>query len=206
MPKPLKPKQCKNPDCSNTFAPIRSTHKACSLPCALVIAREATRKREARENRARKQKLKTRSEWLDEAQQQFNRYIRLRDAKEPCICCGSYGKGEDWLTGGKWDAGHFLSIGAFPELRFEEDNCHKQLKSCNSGVIRSKKRVHTVHDSERQATIKAKYRVRLINKIGLDRVEWLEGPHKAKKCTIEEIIEIKHKYRKLSNELMRRAA
>ena len=33
------------------------------------------------------------------------------------------------------------------------------------------------------------YRFRLIDKIGIDNVEWLEGPHKAKKYTIDELKE-----------------
>jgi len=45
------------------------------------------------------------------------------------------------------------------------------------------------------------YRRGLVEKIGVDRVEWLEGPHEPKKYTREQIIEIKKKYSKMRREL-----
>ena len=50
----------------------------------------------------------------------------------------------------------------------------------------------------------ANYRVNLLDKIGKEKVEWLEGPHEPKKYTCEELKEIeltyKQKLRDLKNE------
>jgi hypothetical protein len=185
-----------------TFAKSDTVYQkrgCCGEQCALAFGRLAIQKshrRKERENvkaarvakgEQRKQrteqqiKLKTRTEWIKEAQVAFNKFIRLRDDLLPCICCNSWGKDEDWLVGGKWDAGHFLSRGGFPELRFEELNCHKQLKSCNAGSSKYARKGRTVSEG---------YRLNLINKIGLDKVEWLESHHEEKKYTIDDLKQI----------------
>ncbi|MNJ62777.1 Bacteriophage Lambda NinG protein [compost metagenome] len=161
------------------------------------VARKAIAQRERRELKVRKEKLKDRADYIKEAQIQFNTFIRLRDKDEPCICCGSYGAGEDWLTGGKWDAGHFLSRGAYPELRFDEDNCHKQLKSCNGGSGKYAAKGRTVAQG---------YRERLVQKIGQDRVDRLEGSHEPQRYTIEALKAIKAKYRAKIKQIKEAAA
>lgn len=112
------------------------------------------------------------------AQQAFNAFIRYNDRSDPCISCGRYHSGQ-------YHAGHYRSTGAHPELRFEELNCHKQCAPCNnhlSGNI-------------------ADYRINLIKKIGIDKVEWLEGPHEHKKYTCEELKEIETYYKQKLKEL-----
>jgi hypothetical protein len=135
-------------------------------------------KAERRDLKQRKEKLKTKSKWLAEAQREFNRYIRLRDERDSCISCGR-------STGCKVNAGHFLSVGSHPELRFNEDNCHLQCEHCNSFLSGNQRA----------------YRERLVLKIGLDRVEALEGPHEPLKLSIDEIKEIKAKYKVKCKEL-----
>ncbi len=73
----------------------------CSVDCAYKHARvlqdKAKKRKELkakRENRERKQALKSRSEWLKEAQAEFNKFIRLRDKKDPCISCGKPNDGK----------------------------------------------------------------------------------------------------------------
>ncbi|RRV49563.1 recombination protein NinG [Pseudomonas sp. p106] len=195
--KEMKQKTCKA--CGDKFRPSLSTQKACSVACALALApqgRETARKaiaqRERREIQVRKEKLKSRADYIKEAQVEFNAFIRERDKNEPCICCGSYGPDEDWLTGGKWDAGHFLGRGAYPELRFDEDNCHKQLKSCNGGSGKYAAKGRTVAQG---------YRERLIQKIGQERVDRLEGPHEAQRYTIDDLKAIKAHYRAKTKQL-----
>ena len=80
-------------------------------------------------------------------------------------------------------AGHYRTVGAHPELRFEPDNVHKQ---CNRNCNKAKSGNLT------------EYRKNLVKKIGLKRVEYLEGPHKAKHYTIEDIKDIKKKYQQLN--------
>jgi hypothetical protein len=157
--------------CRAPFQPVRPLQSVCSLECAVIAAETAKAKRIRKEHRAAKHKLKSRADWLKEAQAAFNRYIRMRDHDKPCISCGRQHQGQ-------WHAGHYRSVGACPELRFDELNVHKQCAPCNdhlSGNI-------------------VEYRRGLIERIGIDRVEWLEGNHAAKKYTIEEIKAIKAEY------------
>lgn len=168
-----KPKEHKCKVCGNYFVKtISSTQKVCSPKCAIVLSKEQARKKKEKEERSerreRKAKLKSRSEWLKDAQSAFNKFIRLRDKNEPCISCGKYHTGQ-------YHAGHYRSVGACPELRFCELNVHKQCAPCNdhkSGNI-------------------IEYRINLVKKIGVDKVEWLERQdHEPKKYTIEDCKEI----------------
>ncbi|WP_208539797.1 recombination protein NinG, partial [Pseudomonas aeruginosa] len=71
-----KPRKCQNPACGKEFIPQRLGQCVCSPACALAIkdkhakpARKAIADRERREVRVRKEKLKSRSDHLREAQQ-----------------------------------------------------------------------------------------------------------------------------------------
>ncbi len=146
-----------------------------------------------KETKTRKEAMLTVSDWTKKAQVEFNKYIRQRDKDLPCISCGRYdGEIEGFLRGGKWDAGHFLSRGAFPELRFEPDNCHKQCKSCNGGSGKFAKK---------SLTVSQEYRVRLVKRIGIERVEEVEKPHPAKRYRIDDLKEIHQKYKQLNKEM-----
>jgi hypothetical protein len=126
-------------------------------------------KAEHKARKARLDKLKSRSDYFNELQTVVNKFIRLRDKDEPCISCGRFHSGQ-------WHAGHYRSRGACPELRFNEDNIHKQCAPCNT------------HKSGNQA----EYRIRLIQKIGLARVEWLERQdHTPLKATFPDVESIK---------------
>lgn len=162
----------------------------------LEKGREQIARRERKELRQRKEAIKTLAEHRSEAQTEFNRYIRARDANEPCICCGQWAD-ESWKPGGTWDAGHYLSRGSHPELAFDEANCHKQLKSCNAGAGRFTRKNHTVSQE---------YRIRLIEKIGEAEVLRLEGPPEPKKYTIDDYKQMKAHYRRLTRELKKQAA
>ena len=173
-------KKCKV--CQEEFLALTSTQKVCCLSCAVTLARElneAVVKKEKRKiNREAKEKLKTRSDWLREAQTEFNKYIRLRDRDRPCISCGRHHNGQ-------YHAGHYRSVGACPELRFNENNCQKQCQPCNnhlSGNI-------------------VEYRLNLINRIGQQAVDDLESHHPPRKYTIDEIKELKRHYRAMAKEL-----
>jgi len=171
-----KPKKCLH--CKTIIKEPKPFQKACSPTCAIELVREKQRKEQKKKDRKRKEELKTKPELLKEAQYEFNKYIRLRDKGKPCISCGR-------MHDGQLHAGHYLSVGSTPELRFEESNCFSQCAPCNN------------HLSGNQIN----YRKRLIEKIGLDKVEWLEGPHEMPNWTHEDIREIKMKYRKKCKEL-----
>jgi hypothetical protein len=129
---------------------------------------------ERRQTKERKVKLKTRSDWLKEVQVVFNAYIRARDKNEGCCSCD---KPASWQ--GQFHASHYRSVGACPELRFEELNVWKACSICNNYLSGNL----------------IEYRIRLSAKIGLDKVEWLEGKHEPKHYTIDELKELKRIYR-----------
>lgn len=206
LKKPLKPKACVS--CRGFFVPFQSMQRACGPKCAeawakLKAAKRAERKarEEKRERKAKLQELKPLSYFVGITQAAFNGYCRERDRYQPCISCGTYEV--TFESGGGWDAGHYRTVGACPELRFCELNVHKQCKSCNSGLRRNGKRVKAVLDPERALSIRAAYRTNLIERIGLEKVEWLEGPHPPAKWTREELQQLAADYRAKTRELQK---
>lgn len=192
-----KPKKCSVKTCRASFVPRTNFQTWCSPDCAVVIARGKQEKKrkalasiERREIKVRKEKLKSRSEHLREAQAAVNTFVRLRDAHLPCISCDSMPNDNDLMTGSRWDAGHYRSVGACPELRFEPLNIHRQCVKCNRNLSGNA----------------VEYRIRLVQRIGADKVAWIEGPHLPQKLTIEEIKGIKAHYRALTRELKRATA
>jgi len=172
----LRPKTCKG--CGERFTPDRPLQAVCCVPCAWRYTGQQNAKTDRRLTREAKARLKTRAQWMKEAQAAMNRFIRLRDRLEPCISCGRQHQGQ-------WHAGHYRSTKAAPELRFEELNIWKQCQPCNthlSGNI-------------------VEYRKNLVAKIGVERVEWLEGKHEAKHYTIDQLKEIKARYTAMAKEL-----
>ena len=113
------------------------------------------------------------------AEKAFNAFIRERDKELGCVSCELNPSDDNLLTGSKWDCGHFKAKGAHPELRFEELNAAKQCVRCNR---------------DRSGNI-SNYRVELVKRIGIEKVEWLEGPHEPKKYTCEELKEIELYYK-----------
>lgn len=164
--------------CGKPFEPAYSSmQRVCGPRCAARLVKQRKRA-EVMADTAARLRLKPRAQWVREVQGVFNAWVRERDAALPCISCGR-------MHQGQWHAGHYLSTGARPELRFNPDNCHRQCQPCNTHL----------HGNL------VLYRVSLIERIGLERVEWLEGPHAAQKYTIGELIEMKAKYSAMAREL-----
>ena len=186
-------KKCKV--CRAPFEPRLPMAQVCSIDCARSLAvsvrgkaekQAATKQRKA--DRERKEKLKTRRDWEREAQAEFNAFIRARDAGQPCICCGLPLSAGD--VGGAYDCGHYRSTGSAPHLRFVEDNAHAQRKQCNRwGAGRA-----------------VDYRLGLIARIGLERVEALEADQTPRRYTADELKAIREEYRRKARELKREAA
>lgn len=180
--KTIKKKKCKS--CGKLFTQFNSLAVVCSIDCAIHYAKDNKVQERTRRTlyKIAKEKIKKRSEYLSDAQKAFNAFIRERDKNEPCISCGRHHQGQ-------YHAGHYRSVGSCPELRFCELNVHKQCSACNnhkSGNI-------------------VEYRINLVKKIGVEKVEWLEGYHEPKKYTIEQIKEIRAKYQLKLKELKRGA-
>ena len=172
-----KPKTCKNPACRASFVPQRLGQAVCSPKCALatVEVQKAKEKKSLaqigrRDIKVRKEALKTRAGHAKEAQTVINRYVRLRDAHLGCISCN---KPASW--GGQWHCSHFRSVGAAPHIRYNLWNMHRACSVCNnhlSGNI-------------------AGYRPKLIEKIGQDKVDWLESNHSVARHDIPYLKRIK---------------
>lgn len=173
MRSPIKAKKKKCKVCGTKYSAISPLQRACSLPCAVKIAKEIEKKNARKRLREGRERLKTRSDYMKEAQIEFNRFIRARDSGLPCISCGAGDRNC------KRNAGHYLSVGSHPELRFSEDNCHGQCERCNTYLSGNL----------------VEYRKGLVQKIGITRVELLEGPHPPQKYTIEELINLRDHYR-----------
>lgn len=166
-------KPCKH--CGTPFTPARPLQAVCSARCAGRYVK-ATKKAEVATTRARKQALKRIPDLIADAQKSFNAYVRARDEKEACICCGRFPMSDAWHS---WDCGHYRSTGSASHLRFNEDNAHRQLVICNR------------HGAGRAVD----YRIGLIARIGLARVEALESDNRVHHWTREELIAIRDTYR-----------
>ena len=155
-----KPKTCKNPACRASFVPQRLGQAVCSPKCGLAIkhvneakARKSLSQVGRADIKVRKEALKNRGDHAKEAQAVINRYVRLRDAHLGCISCD---KPATW--GGQWHCSHFRSVGAAAHLRFNLWNMNKSCSQCNAHL---------------SGNIMV-YRPRLVEKIGAEKVEWLE--------------------------------
>ena len=183
--KPAKPKKCRVATCRASFVPSRMGQAVCSPACALIDgprhapkARKALADIERKDIKVRKEKLKSRADHLKDTQQAFNAWIRARDAGQPCISCGRHHEGQ-------YHAGHYRTVGANPELRFEPLNAWKQCAPCNNHLSGNL----------------INYRISLLQRIGEEKVAWLEGPHEAKKYTVEELKAMTAEYRAKTREL-----
>ncbi len=129
-----------------------------------------------KEKKVRKDALKTREDYFQDALVMFNSFIRARDKNNPCISCDKPA-GQYRLT-----SGHFYPQGTYRNIALDERNAHGQCWfNCN------KNKSGNLHE----------YRPRLINKIGIKIVEQLDidAQQKVGKQSIEELKEIKNFYR-----------
>lgn len=158
--------------CKQPFVRINSLHVVCSPVCAIEYSKTTRAAKEAKEYREKKASLKSRAEWLREAQAAVNAYVRERDSGQLCISCGRWHDGQ-------WHAGHYLSVGSHPELRFDPLNIHKQCQPCNTYLSGNQ----------------LNFRAGLIRKIGIDAVEKLESNHASKHYTIEDAKSIRDEFK-----------
>ena len=119
-----KRKKCKI--CKEAFTPTISTlQMTCTkVSCVLQHSKAMKAKSDKLKIQEMRAKLKTRQDYLKELQTVFNAYIRERDKMYTCISCGK-------PLRGKYDAGHYFSVGSYPNLRFHESNVHGQCVECN---------------------------------------------------------------------------
>lgn len=163
--------------CGQPFLPFNSMATVCSPTCAGRWVK-AKRKTEAAIHRAQKKKSRETLPYLKRAAQKaFNDYIRERDKRAGRTCISS-GNVLDW-SGNGVDAGHYRSVGSAPHLRYNEDNCHAQSK----------------HDNQFRSGNAVDYRLGLIKRIGIARVEALEADNTPRHYTHDELRAIAALYR-----------
>jgi hypothetical protein len=126
--------------------------------------RQIDRLREGKKRQVSKAKEPRLSELKKILQKKVNAYIRQRDAGQPCISCGR--------DCGPAQCGHYIAQGSSGALRYNFDNLNLQGAGCNLY-----KHGNLID-----------YRIGLVKKIGLKRVEYLEEHrHDIKKWTREEL-------------------
>lgn len=169
----MKDKKCKS--CGKLFTPERPFQTTCNYNCALDYARlKAKQKLTKDKNKAVKQLKDNDVSVLKRlAQTVVNKYIRERDNLLPCVSCGFNG------TSRQWHAGHYMPMGSNGSIRYHEDNIFKQCSVCNNHLSGNL----------------ANYRLELINRIGIEKVEWLESQKEPKKWSVEELKNIIDIYR-----------
>lgn len=178
----MKQKTCKV--CKCKFVPLHPLQPICTnndFACAKEKARQDRIKKEAKEATRKRKELKQAKDnakplkyWADKAQTAFNRWIVQRDRDLPCISCGTTNPNVQYC------AGHYRTRKAASQLRFNEDNVHKQCNNfCNlknSGNI-------------------VNYRPALIAKIGQERHDALINNNETKRWTKEELQEVERIYK-----------
>ena len=167
-------RKCKN--CGTSFEKKRPLQSCCDPICAWEWVKKLKEKKEKREWTSRKKELiektKTLTDYKKDLQTLVNKFVRLTKEKE-CISC------KKDLNGLKFDAGHYRTVGSNPALRFETLNIWPQCVKCNRDL----------HGSL------IEYRINLVKKIGVEKVEWLESEHPPKKYTVQELKDLAKHYK-----------
>lgn len=168
----------------------------CSPECGTALAmaklekqKQAAVTAERKDRQEKLAKFKRKADHVADCQKAFNAWVRFRDRFEPCIDCGKHASG-DALTGGAYDAGHYLSRGSHPHLRFDERNVFKQLKGCNRPG----------------GTTAASFRAGVVARIGLAAVEALEADRESRHYSVDDLIALTAHYKKKLKELKAAAA
>jgi len=174
--KEIKLKKCKV--CSQKFVLERFNQQTCDYKCAIQLAKNKQKEKEQKEWKAEKailkDKLKTLGQYEAEAKKSFQKWIRMRDDKQPCISCGI--KQTDL-----WDGGHYKKAEIYSGVIFDENNCHKQCRKCN----------RFLNGNE------LNYRQGLIQRYGIDYADQIEqkaNETRNYKFSKEELIAKKLKY------------
>ena len=200
----MKPKQrkcrIKAEGCEVTYIPFNSLQKSCYNPkCVLENYRKQEAKKaskEAYKERQERKKAKTaikkrtgKNGWYDNLKTALHYYVKHHLRKgEPCYTCGKPQSPTD--SGGAFHVGHFIPAKQADPRRFTLDNLRIQCYSCNVP----------------NSGMRAEYRQRMIEEMGIDHVEWLEcgANHPDLKELFPDVEDIRKetaRYAKLSRDL-----
>ncbi len=162
----LEPGQRIHPACIGGYADAQQAKKA----RAEAKKAKTAKKTERAETKRRKEALKKISELEADCRKIVQEIARIRDRHDGCISC-HMGPNYD----GAWHGSHYRAHGACSSLQLHLWNIHKSCAQCNlfkGGNI-------------------AEYRPRLVEKIGADRVEWLDNQPKSQKFSREYLYRFK---------------
>jgi hypothetical protein len=185
----LKVRKCKTKGCTNEFIQYNSLTSLC-VTCAIEKSKKIVAKNYRFEEKkwkerkkVLKEKTKTVTDYRVDARYWFQRWIRIRDLGKNCISCNTI------LTAiSKYDAGHFYSANAYPQLLFNEFNVNSQCVFCNQ------------HKSGNLI----EYRKGIINRYGLDvlfSLEKLADDKTLRTLNKDYYIDIANHYKKRCKEL-----
>lgn len=173
-----KPKKCGYSECGKPFVPQRPLQQCCSVECALKFNDE----KEVKKRIKQMENNVTTLGMLEEAARViFQKWVRLRDEKEPCISCGIA-----YAT--TWHGSHYFDAGVFSGIIFHPMNVNKSCDQCNGYK----------HGN------KPGYRIGLVKKYGEEKVRELEllaNEKRNYKYTKQELIDIATVYKqKIKNQ------
>jgi hypothetical protein len=148
--------------------------RLCSIDCAAIWGKQkAVTQREKAQRKAHsadKERIKTRADWLREAQSAVNSYARARDRGKACISCDKPDNGQH-----QRHASHYRSVKACSSLRFNLKNIHTSCATCNAVLSGNL----------------LEYRIRLVRQKGPEFVEWLECQNETRAYGIEYLRRLK---------------
>lgn len=155
----MKPKKCRY--CKEYFTPFNSLQPFCFKTECIQEHNKVTREKKARKVK-KEFKENDKSTLLKLTQTVVNKYIRLRDLNKPCISCEHIGERQI-------HAGHYRPMGNNQQLRFYTLNIFAQCSICNNYLSGNL----------------ANYRINLIKKLGLEKVELIEANQERGNYTVE---------------------
>lgn len=155
----MKQKKCRY--CKECFTPFNSLQPFCFKTECIQEHNKVTREKKARKVK-KEFKESDKSTLLKLAQTVVNKYIRLRDLNKPCISCEHIGERQI-------HAGHYRPMGNNQQLRFYTLNIFAQCSICNNYLSGNL----------------ANYRINLIKKLGLEKVELIEANQERGNYTVE---------------------
>ena len=177
-------RKCRRQSCRTPLPTAKLSDKwqakgFCTLDCmaghGMDKANQARERQHKAETKTRKDKIKSKTEWLNEAQAAFNAYIRARDQAKGlgCISCGTT------KPDIQYHAGHYRTRKAAPQLRFDEAQVWLQCATCNNHLSGNL----------------INYRRELLNRIGQAEVDRIECDNTEARFTIEDAKRIKAEYK-----------
>lgn len=155
----MKEKKCRY--CRELFTPYNSLQPFCFKNECILKHNKLQKEKKAKKIK-KEFKENDKSTLLKLAQTVVNKYIRLRDLNKPCISCRHIGDRQI-------HAGHYRPMGNNQQLRFYTLNIFAQCSICNNYLSGNL----------------ANYRINLINKLGLEKVEQIEANQERGNYSVE---------------------